>query len=284
MYVVEEASEDTSIKAFETSLLPKLHIWQDCLKLKRILTIWTNAEFGFQRQHQVLQRMVEDGYVSELDAVDAKEQRLTFQPDLNNIQAPPFVMYIRDLLAKQFGEEVVAQGGLEVITTLDLSVQRIAQKAIEKELSRLSRMNVTNAAVMVTNPNTGEILAMIGSRDYFDIQHDGQVNVTLRQRQPGSSIKPLTYAVAFQKGITPTSLLEDAIITYRSIGSPSYTPKNYDGNYHGKVTIRTALASSYNIPAVKRWQWWGCRQSYNRHDRWELRLGVMIKLRGLVSR
>lgn len=208
-------------------------------------------EFGFQRQHQVLQRMVEDGYINEQDSASAKEEKLTFQPDLNNIQAPHFVMYIRDLLAKQFGEEVVAQGGLEVTTTLDMSVQREAQIAVEKELSRLSRMNVTNAAAMVTNPNTGEILAMIGSRDYFDIQHDGQVNVTLRQRQPGSSIKPLTYAVAFQKGITPSSLIDDAPITYRSIGSPPYSPKNYDGNYHGKVTVRTALASSYNIPAVK---------------------------------
>ncbi len=208
-------------------------------------------EYGFQRQHQVLERMVEDGYISEQDAADAKEQKLTFQPDLNNIQAPHFVMYIRDMLAKQFGEEVVAQGGLEVTTTLDLSVQKLAQSAVEKELSRLTRMNVTNGAAMVTNPNTGEILAMVGSRDYFDVDRDGQVNVTLRQRQPGSSIKPLTYSVAFQKGMTPTTIIDDAPITYRSIGSPPYTPKNYDGNYHGKVTIRTALANSYNIPAVK---------------------------------
>jgi len=208
-------------------------------------------EYGFQRQHQVLERMVEDGYITEYEAATAQEQKLTFQPDLNNIQAPHFVMYIRDLLAKQFGEEVVAQGGLEVVTTLDLSAQKLAQQAVEKELARLSRMNVTNGAAMVTNPNTGEVLAMVGSRDYFDVEHDGQVNVTLRQRQPGSSIKPLTYAVAFQKGMTPTSVVEDAPITYKSIGSPPYTPKNYDGNYHGKVTIRTALASSYNIPAVK---------------------------------
>lgn len=208
-------------------------------------------EYGFMRQHQVLQRMVEDRYITEEQAQYAREEKITFQPDLNNIKAPHFVMYVRDLLAKEYGEEVVAQGGLEVVTSLDYSIQSLAQQSIEKELQRLQRLNVSNAAALVTNPQTGEILAMVGSKDYFDVKHDGQVNVTIRPRQPGSSIKPLTYATAFERGMTPASMIEDAPITYKMIGSPPYSPRNYDGNYHGKVTIRTALANSYNIPAVK---------------------------------
>ena len=208
-------------------------------------------EIGFQRQHQVLQRMVEDRYITQKQADAAKGEKLVFQPDLNDIRAPHFVMYVRDLLAKQYGEEVLAQGGLDVITTLDYSVQQLAQQAVEKELQRLQRMHVTNAAVLVTNPQTGEILAMVGSKDYFNVERDGQVNVTLRLRQPGSSIKPLTYSVAFQKGMTPATMIDDAPITFRLNGSAPYSPRNYDGNYHGRVTTRTALANSYNIPAVK---------------------------------
>lgn len=208
-------------------------------------------EVGFQRQHQVLQRMVEDKYITQEQAETAKREKLVFQPDLNDIHAPHFVMYVRDLLAKQYGEEVLAQGGLDVITTLDYTVQQLAQQSVEKELQRLQRMHVTNAAALVTNPQTGEILAMVGSKDYFDVEHDGQVNVTLRPRQPGSSIKPLTYSVAFQKGMTPVTMIDDAPITFRLNGSAPYSPRNYDGNYHGRVTARTALANSYNIPAVK---------------------------------
>ena len=208
-------------------------------------------ELGIQRQHQVLQRMIDDTYITQEQADKAKGEKLVFQPDLNDIRAPHFVMYVRDLLAKQYGEEVLAQGGLDVITTLDYTIQQLAQQSVEKELQRLQQMHVTNAAALVTNPQTGEILAMVGSGNYFDVLHDGQVNVTLRPRQPGSSIKPLTYAVAFQKGMTPATVIEDAPITFHLNGTAPYTPRNYDGNYHGRVTIRTALASSYNIPAVK---------------------------------
>jgi 1A family penicillin-binding protein len=211
----------------------------------------STPEFGFQRQHQVLQRMIEDGYITQEQADQAKAEKITFQPDLNNIKAPHFVMYVRDVLAKEYGENVVAQGGLEVTTTLDYGIQQLAQKAVEQELDRLKRLRVSNAAALVTNPKTGEILAMVGSKDYFDFENDGQVNVTIRQRQPGSSIKPLTYAVGLERGMTPSTIIDDSPITYRTIGSPPYSPKNYDGKFHGKVTVRTALASSYNIPAVK---------------------------------
>lgn len=209
-------------------------------------------ELGNARQQLVLQRMVEDGYITSQQAQEAQAQQLKFQPDRNDIKAPHFVMYVRELLAKQFGEDVVSQGGLQVWTTLDYNVQQTAEKAVLQELERLKQMRVKNGAALVTNPMTGEVLAMVGSHDYFDIENDGQVNVTIRPRQPGSSIKPLTYATALERGlVTPSTTIEDAPVVYKSVGSPPYAPKNYDGAFHGKVSVRTALANSYNIPAVK---------------------------------
>ena len=138
-----------------------------------------------------------------------------------------------------------------VTTTLDLPTQKAAQEIVTSEVEKIARLNVSNGAALVTAPHTGEILAMVGSVDYFNFQNDGQVNVTLRPRQPGSSIKPLTYALALEQGMSPSTYVDDAPITYTAAGSPPYSPKNYDGKYHGRVTLREALASSYNIPAVK---------------------------------
>ncbi|MEA2056210.1 MAG: penicillin-binding transpeptidase domain-containing protein, partial [Patescibacteria group bacterium] len=143
------------------------------------------------------------------------------------------------------------QGGLEVRTTLDLNLQQQTEKIVLSEVERLVGLNVSNGAALVTNPQTGEILTMVGSKDYFDFENDGQVNVILRPRQPGSSIKPLTYALAFEEGQTPWTLIEDSPITYHIPGSEPYSPRNYDNKFHGKVTLRDALASSYNVPAVK---------------------------------
>ncbi|HZZ98329.1 MAG TPA: PBP1A family penicillin-binding protein [Candidatus Saccharimonadia bacterium] len=210
-----------------------------------------NPDLGLERQHQVLQQMVENKMLSMQDAETAREEKLNFQPDINNIKAPHFVMYIKDLLAKQYGEDVVNQGGLEVHTTLDYGIQQAAEAAVDKEMANVKRFHITNGAAMVTDPKNGAVLAMVGSQNYFDTKNDGQVNVALRPRQPGSSIKPLTYATAFEHGLTPSSLIEDAPVTFNSLGSPPYSPKNYDGRFHGTVTVRTALASSYNIPAVK---------------------------------
>lgn len=204
------------------------------------------------RQAEVLRRMVEEGFITQEEADQAKLEELHLAQDFTNIQAPHFVMYVRNLLAEQYGEDVLTQGGLEVRTTLDLDIQNMAQQAVSQEIETLKRLKVTNGAALVTNPKTGEILAMVGSTDYFDFAHDGQVNVTTRPRQPGSSIKPLTYATAFELGkLTPNSIIQDAPIRYDIVGSKPYAPQNYDGKFHGNVTAREALASSYNIPAVK---------------------------------
>lgn len=211
----------------------------------------SNPELADARQQEVLRRMVEDGYITEAAKQAVQNQSLNFRMDAIDIEAPHFVMYVKKLLAEQFSEEALNTGGLEVRTTLDLDLQDKTQQIVTDEINALARLRVHNGAALVTNPQTGEILSMVGSKNYFDFEHDGQVNVTLRPRQPGSSIKPLTYAIAFEQGQTPSTMIEDTRITYHIVGSRPYSPQNYDGKYHGKVTIRQALASSYNIPAVK---------------------------------
>ena len=210
-----------------------------------------NPELAYERQKEVLKRMVEDGYITLEEARQAANQPLNFKPDTTDIKAPHFVFYVKELLAKEFGEEMLLRGGLQVTTTLDLKLQEKAQEVVRQELAKLKRLRINNGATLVVNPQTGEILAMVGSKDYFDFKNDGQVNVTLRPRQPGSSIKPLTYALAFSQGYKPSDKILDAPITYDIKGSRPYTPKNYDGKFHGLVSLRQALASSYNIPATK---------------------------------
>ncbi len=210
-----------------------------------------NPELAQERQQEVLRRMVEDGYITTEQAAAATSKPLAFQKDQIEIVAPHFVMYVRDLLAKQYGEESLLTEGLEIRTSLDLDLQNQAQTIVTKEIDQLRRLHITNGASLVTNPHTGEVLAMVGSTNYFDFAHDGQVNVTTRPRQPGSSIKPITYAMALERGSTVTSLIKDEPITYRISGTDAYSPKNYDGKFHGAVPLKEALASSYNIPAVK---------------------------------
>jgi 1A family penicillin-binding protein len=210
-----------------------------------------NPEVAKARQADVLRRMVEDDYITQAEADQARLEKLEFREDIIDIKAPHFVMYVKQLLAEIYGEDLVAKGGLEVRTTLDLSLQEEVQKIVSNEVNRLNNLNISNGAALVTNPKTGEILAMVGGANYFDFTHDGQVNVVVRPRQPGSSIKPLTYALAFEQGKKPSDFIEDSSITYQIVGSRPYTPRNYDGRFHGRVTLREALASSYNVPAVK---------------------------------
>ncbi len=210
-----------------------------------------NPELVFKRQHEVLRRMVEEQHITPELANQAMTEELIFNENKTDILAPHFVMYVRSILDEQYGETMVSQGGLEVYTTLDFSLQQTAQQIVTEEIEQLKGFRISNGSALVTEPQTGEILAMVGSTNYFDIEHDGQVNITDRLRLPGSSIKPLTYAIALENGMTPATTIEDAPITYSIPGSPPYSPQNYDGKFHGKVRIREALANSYNIPAVK---------------------------------
>jgi 1A family penicillin-binding protein len=211
-----------------------------------------HPELALARQHEVLRRMIEDGYITKEQADEAKQQQLVFALPAENITAPHFVMYVKDQLVRQYGEKIVEQEGLQVTSTLDADIQKIAEDAVASEVAKLEKSNVSNGAAVVTRPATGEILAMVGSRDYF-APGWGNVNVTLANRQPGSSIKPINYAIGLENGvITPSSVFYDAPTCFSAPGQPkSYCPKNYDGSFHGPVQARFALANSYNIPAVK---------------------------------
>lgn len=211
----------------------------------------SHPEFAKQRQEEVIKRMLDLGYISKSDAEKAISTPLNLKPPRISIAAPHFVMYVKSLLEQNFGSRVVDTGGLRVTTTLDLNIQQIAQKAVTDQVLSLRNLQVGNGAAMVVNPGSGEILAMVGSTDYFDNDHQGNVNVALSARQPGSSIKVVNYAAALTNGFTAATILNDTPVVFRSPSGYSYQPVNYDGRYHGTVTLRTALGSSYNIPAVK---------------------------------
>lgn len=210
-----------------------------------------HPEKSIARQQEVLRRMVEDGYITQDQATLASAQPLVFRQQRHDIKAPYFVMYVLDRLEQAYGSDKLKEGGLIVTTTLDYPLQQSNEQLIATEMRQLERLHITNAAALVTNPQTGEVLSMIGGTNYFDSQGSGQVNVVLRPRQPGSAIKPITYATAFEKGLTPSNMILDAPISYANPYGAPYAPKNYDGAFHGMVTLRTALASSYNVPAVK---------------------------------
>lgn len=211
-----------------------------------------NAYIG--RTQHVLKRMREDGYISrqEEDQTVSEIAEIKFNPQGQILKAPHFVMYVKDLLVEQFGEAAVEGGGLKVTTALDWPLQEKTQSIVAEEIDKVKNLHITNGAVLVENPQTGEILSMVGSKDFFADDIDGQVNVTIRPRQPGSAIKPVTYAAAFRQGFTPSTMLVDAKTSFDS-GDPDkpYEPENYDGKFHGPVQLRFALGSSLNLPSVK---------------------------------
>jgi membrane peptidoglycan carboxypeptidase len=207
-----------------------------------------------QRQHLVLTKMADEGFFSR-EEVDAAKEVKTLEKikprRIGNIDAPHFVMYVRDLLETTYGDRAVAQGGLKVITTLDWSMQQAAEEEIKKGVETLGKQyQFTNAALVALEPKTGQVLTMVGSKDFFDEENDGQFNVTLSERQPGSSFKPIVYAAAFMRGYLPETQVWDVNTVFKTeIGK--YEPKNYSLKENGPVSLRQALAGSLNIPAVK---------------------------------
>lgn len=210
-----------------------------------------HPELAKERQEAVLRRMVEDKYITEEEADTAKNEELHFaKPE--DLKAPHFSLWVKDVLAEEYGDATVEKGGLRVTTTLDLDLQKLAEDAVASEVAKLQKSNVGNGAALVTKPGTGEILAMVGSKDYFAEDEDGKVNIIFRERQPGSSIKPLNYALGLKdKKITLATPFADVPTCFSVLGQKDYCPVNYDGTYHGATQIRFAMANSYNIPAVR---------------------------------
>lgn len=211
----------------------------------------SHPEYAKQRQVDVLRAMQAQGYITAKQEAQAEKEKLVYKDVSNDIKAPHFVLYIRDLLIKKYGERFVEEGGLNITTTLDYNVQQFAQLSVASEVAKLQYDHVTNGAALVTDPANGDILAMVGSKNYFDTTIDGNVNLTLALRQPGSSIKPINYAVGFMNGYSPATILIDQKTCFPQFGAPPYCPVNYDGKFHGPVTVRQALGNSFNIPAVK---------------------------------
>ena len=212
-----------------------------------------NPQLAVVRQHEVLNRMLKLGMIDQEEFASAMAEKLQFAPQRIDILAPHFVMFVKNQLVDKLGEDVVEEGGLDITTTLDLDIQTKAENIISKNVEEIKdRYNIHNAATVVTSPSTGEVLAMVGSADYWNIKNQGYVNVANSLRQPGSSIKVVNYAYAFDHNWSPTSTIEDSPVVYVAKGSTeSYAPQNYDGKFHGTVTLRSALANSYNVPAVK---------------------------------
>jgi peptidoglycan glycosyltransferase len=215
------------------------------------------------RQIAVLRQMVDEGYVTEAEARRTIAQDLHFASQEVPLNAPHFVFYVRKLLEEdpEFGQQFANQG-LSIYTTLDLNLQRMVQQKAAERIQELEERNIHNAAVVVMQPNTGQILAMVGSIDYNKSIPtktpgetgnvlDGQVNVTTRERQPGSALKPFTYLSAMESGMTPGSVIWDVPTEFPPFGPRSYKPENYNGRWNGPLRIRTALANSLNMPAVK---------------------------------
>lgn len=203
-----------------------------------------------KRQEEVLEKMVELKYITRQQATDAQKEKLVFEPSQTPIHAPHFVMYIKDFLIKKYGLPMVEKGGLTVKTTLDSKLQETAQSFVKDEVDKDGYLSLTNGASLITNPKNGDILSMVGSRNYSD-PNGGNFNVTQALRQPGSSIKVVTYSAALSQGYTAATTIDDSPIAFTSPGSPSYSPVNYDGRFHGLMNLRLALANSINIPAVK---------------------------------
>ncbi len=219
------------------------------------LDLFKSFDAARARQRVVLDMMVRHGKLSQAqaDAAYAQPIALNPQPDRRIAAAPHFVQYVAGQAQALLGDQPLPRSGWQITTTLDLPMQTLAQERVTARVAELHpQFDLSNAALVALRPGVGEILAMVGSADFADASIDGQVNVAVSPRQPGSAIKPMLYATAFEDTlISPASVLWDLPVTYTVSADNVYIPANYDGQFHGPVTARTALASSYNIPAVK---------------------------------
>ncbi|MDY7080071.1 MAG: PBP1A family penicillin-binding protein, partial [Chloroflexota bacterium] len=218
-------------------------------------------DLALSRQEDVLELMVEDEYITNTDAALAAAETSSYEfkaPRLDLTTAPHFVVYVRQTVEAMFGPEALYRGtGLRIYTTLDPRLQSLAEGIVRDGVAALADRNGTNGALVALDPATGHVRAMVGSADFHDEAIDGQVNVALRCRQPGSSIKPFTYVAAFERGWTLSTLLWDTRTEFPDGANPPYVPVNYDEKYHGSMLLRDALANSYNVPAVEALQFVG---------------------------
>lgn len=222
-----------------------------------------NKDKLVERKNLVLKKMLENKYINEDEYTEALNEQVVFQPrNLGSIKAPHFVMYIKEYLEQKYGERMLQDGGFKVITSLDYDLQKKAEDVVKNYVIKNEKtFKASNGALVATDPKTGQILAMVGSRDYFDKEIEGNFNVTTAHRQPGSSFKPFVYATAFNQGYTPETPIYDVPTEFNtgcnlfgqpvSAGAKCYSPQNYEGGYKGLMNLRSALGASRNVPAVR---------------------------------
>ena len=272
-YGVEAASETYfGVKADQLTL-GQASLLGGLIQAPSVYDVYTRPDLVFSRQEDVLVLMYQASQKQGCIYVSNSPQRVCIDPvmviqaanEMKNyefkspdiqIRYPHWVDYIRYLLEAQYDPQTIYRSGFSVYTTLDPGLEDLAQQLVAEQVAGLADKRATDGALVAIRPSTGEILAMVGSPDFYNEAISGQVNMAISPRQPGSSIKPLTYTAAFEKGWTPATLIWDVPSEFPPSGraddpSPPYKPVNYDERFHGPVTVRTALANSYNIPAVK---------------------------------
>lgn len=248
-YGVEDAAKTYfSKKASELSLAESALLTAVLPAPSALSPLTGNRDRAFERQKLILKLMEQEGFITNEERIEAESEEVAFNPtsEDQNVKAPHFALMVKDELIKKYGEQRVARSGYTVKTTIDLEDQEFAETAVANQVARLSRNKVTNAATVGIDPQTGEILVLVGSHDWFN-EENGKINMVIRPRQPGSSFKPLVYAAALEdRSITAATQLEDKPITYPD----GYKPKNYDGKFRNEVLVRFALANSLNIPVL----------------------------------
>ncbi len=266
-YGVEEASQDYFNKSVRDLNLAENATLAAIPKAPTYYYPWGNhVNDLLNREKIILGKMLELGKITQKEYDEAVKYKIAFAPQGKKINAPHFVMAVQDYLAQKYGEDMMRQGGLRVITTLDWGLEQAAEKAIaDGAAQNESLYKGRNAALVAEDPKTGQILALVGSRDYFDVKNEGNFNVaTQGLRQPGSSLKPFVYLAAFKEGYTPDAIIFDTPTEFAANNplcppNPDYNndnpqcfhPENFDGRFRGPVTMRQALAQSINVPSVK---------------------------------
>ncbi len=251
-YGVEAAAQGYFGKATRDLTLPEAAILAGLVQSPTELNPLTNPEATKERQRIVLDLMVKQNMLSREQADVAFATPVQLRPSRVDIRAAHFVFHVREQLEQQYGAELLRRGGLRVVTTLDPAMQGLAEQAASQHIAELQQRNAHNASIVVIDPRTSEMLAMVGSVDYNNQTIDGQVNVATAPRQPGSALKPIVYAAAMMAGWTPATVIWDVPLDVNG-----YKPMNYDNSFHGAQRLRLALANSFNIPAVKALQFTG---------------------------